>query len=263
MSEKLLPSSPVFYDPRGRRWRHVKRTYLALGVIITALAAIFIASVLANPFLGPRLNLRQLSSLPRKSDIAPRPIAVPKTHAELEAKNAQVKLQKEESKTRVVPAQRPQLMPIAPPPTNTPLLAPATFTSKPLSIGFYVDWDESSYASLERNLDHLDWVVAQWAHLVDAKNGSSPLSIELDAKALNLIRERRPQTSIIPMVQNLSDEKWENDVLARAVADEDSRQKLVAALSQFVEQNKFAGVAVDFEEPTKDTQPNLLRFMQE
>ena len=51
MSEKLLPSSPVFYDPRGRRWRHVKRTYLALGVIITALAAIFIASVLANPLL--------------------------------------------------------------------------------------------------------------------------------------------------------------------------------------------------------------------
>ena len=89
------------------------------------------------------------------------------------------------------------------------------------------------------------------------------ITIELDAKALNLIRERQPQTSIIPMVQNLSDEKWEKDVLARAVADEDSRQRLVTALSQFVEQNKFAGIAVDFEEPTRETQPNLLRFMQE
>src|SRR5258708_19484817 len=86
--------------------------------------------------------------------------------------------------------------------------------------------------------------------------------MEVEDKALKLIRERRPQTSIIPMVQNLTDEKWQYDVLARAVADEDSRQRLVAALSQFVEQNKFAGVAVDFEEPTKDTQPNLLRFMQ-
>src|SRR5713226_4066557 len=100
MSEKILPSSPVFYDPRGRRWRHVRRTYLALGVIITTLAAIFIASVLANPLL-PRLNLRQLSSLPKKSDIAPQPIAAPKTRAELEARNAQAKLQKELSKTRV------------------------------------------------------------------------------------------------------------------------------------------------------------------
>src|SRR5712691_5657089 len=116
MSEKILPSSPVFYDPRGRRWRHVKRTYLALGVIITALAAIFIASVLANPFLGPRLNLRQLSSLPKKSDIAPQPIAVPKTPIEIKAKKARDELKKAYAVTPAVPAQRPQLMPIAPPP---------------------------------------------------------------------------------------------------------------------------------------------------
>src|SRR5258708_5454178 len=261
MSEKL-PNSPVFYDPRGRRWRRVKRTYLGLGIAVTAITAIFIASVLANPLL-PRLNLRPLQNLPRTSDLKlPRAPALPNPR-EAGAKKAQDILQKELAKTRVVPARRSELTPILPAPVNTPLPAPASFNSKQLAIGFYVNWDESSYASLERNLDHLDWVVAQWAHLVDSKNGSSPLSIELDAKALNLIRERRPQTSIIPMVQNLSDEKWENDVLARAVADEDSRQRLVAALSQFVEQNKFAGVCVDFEEATKETQPNLLRFIQE
>src|SRR5712691_11250748 len=118
MSEKILPSSPVFYDPRGRRWRHVKRTYLALGVIITTLAAIFIASVLSNPLL-PRFNPRPLPSLPHAKD----------------------------------------LKPIAPPPTNTPL--PASFSSKSLAIGFYINWDESSLSSLQRNLDHLDWVVPQ------------------------------------------------------------------------------------------------------
>jgi cellulose synthase/poly-beta-1,6-N-acetylglucosamine synthase-like glycosyltransferase/peptidoglycan/xylan/chitin deacetylase (PgdA/CDA1 family)/spore germination protein YaaH len=252
----------VFYDPRGRRWRRVKRTYLALGIAVTAITAVFIASVLANPLL-PRLNLRPLQNLPRSSDIKlPAAAALPNAR-ELKARKAQDLLQKELAKTRVVPARRSELTPILPAPATTPLPAPASFNSKQLAIGFYINWDESSYASLERNLDHLDWVVAQWAHLVDSKNGSSPLSIELDAKALNLIRERRPQTSIIPMVQNLSDEKWEKEVLARAVADEDSRQRLVAALSQFVEQNKFAGIAVDFEEPTKETQPNLLRFMQE
>jgi cellulose synthase/poly-beta-1,6-N-acetylglucosamine synthase-like glycosyltransferase/peptidoglycan/xylan/chitin deacetylase (PgdA/CDA1 family)/spore germination protein YaaH len=260
--EKTSPSSPVFYDPRGRRWRRVKRTYLALGIAVTAITAVFIASVLANPLL-PRLNLRPLQNLPRSSDIKlPAAAALPNAR-ELKARKAQDLLQKELAKTRVVPARRSELTPIVPPPVTTPLPAPASFNSKQLAIGFYINWDESSYASLERNLDQLDWVIAQWAHLVDSKNGSSPLGIELDAKALNLIRERRPQTSIIPMVQNLSDEKWEKEVLARAVADEDSRQRLVAALSQFVEQNKFAGIAVDFEEPTKETQPNLLRFMQE
>jgi cellulose synthase/poly-beta-1,6-N-acetylglucosamine synthase-like glycosyltransferase/peptidoglycan/xylan/chitin deacetylase (PgdA/CDA1 family)/spore germination protein YaaH len=266
MSEKISPSSPVFYDPRGRRWRHVKRTYLALGVIITTLAAIFIASVLANPLL-PRLNLRPLSNLPKRSDIPPQPMALPRTPAELAARQAQAKLQKELAKTRVVPGQRLQLTTIAPPPTNTPLPAPAQFTSKPLSIGFYVDWDESSYASLERNLNHLDWVLPQWAHIVDAKSGESPIETELDdpqaLKALNLIRQQRPQTRILPMVQNLNDETWQSDVLAKAVADEGSRQRLIAALAQFVDQNKFAGVCVDFEEPTKDSQPNLLHFVQE
>ena len=262
MPEKTSPSSPVFYDPRGRRWRRVKRTYLALGIAVTAITAVFIASVLANPLL-PRLNLRPIQNLPRSSDIKlPAAAALPNAR-ELKARKAQDLLQKELAKTRVVPARRSELTPILPPPVTTPLPAPASFNSKQLAIGFYINWDESSYASLERNLDQLDWVVAQWAHLVDSKNGSSPLGIELDAKALNLIRERRPQTSILPMVQNLSDEKWEKDLLAQAVADEDSRQRLIAALSQFVEQNKFAGITVDFEEPTKETQPNLLRFMQE
>src|SRR5205807_340575 len=96
-----------------------------------------------------------------------------------------------------------------------------------------------------------------------AKNDQGPLATELHAPALNLIREKRPQIKILPMVQNLDDEKWQADVLARAVADEDSRQKLITALTQFVEQNKFAGICVDFEEPLKTTQPNLLRFMQE
>jgi cellulose synthase/poly-beta-1,6-N-acetylglucosamine synthase-like glycosyltransferase/peptidoglycan/xylan/chitin deacetylase (PgdA/CDA1 family)/spore germination protein YaaH len=262
VSEKKLPSSPVFYDPLGRRWRTVRRTYLALGIAVTAITAIFIASVLVNPLL-PRLNLRPLQNLPQTYRIKPQPPAVLQNPSEAKAKKAQEELKKAYLQTRAVPARRSELTPIVPAPATTPLPAPASFTAKQLAIGFYINWDESSYTSLERNLDHLDWVVAQWAHLVDAKDGSSPLGIELDAKALNLIRERRPQTSIIPMVQNLSDEKWEKDLLARAVADEGSRQRLIAALSQFVEQNKFAGLCVDFEEPTSQTQPNLLRFMQE
>jgi hypothetical protein len=235
----------VFYDPRGRRWRRVKRTYLALGIAVTAITAIFIASVLANPLL-PRLNLRPLQNLPRTSDLKPTAPAILLSPREKQAKKAQDELKNAYKDTPRVPGRHAELMPILPAPVNTPLPAPASFDSKQLAIGFYVNWDESSYASLERNLDHLDWVVAQWAHLVDSKDGSNPLSVELDVKALNLIRERHPQTSIIPMMQNLSDEKWEKDVLARAVVDEDSRQRLVAALSQFVEQNKFAGIAVDF-----------------
>jgi peptidoglycan-N-acetylglucosamine deacetylase len=259
---KVSPKSPVFYDPHGRRWRRVRRTYLALGVAATAITGLFIASVLANPLL-PRLNLRAISSLPRPSDIKPKPINLPKNASELKAKKAQAELEKAEAQLRVQPAKRKQFVRIAPPPATTPLPPPATFTSKPISIGFYVNWDESSYASLKRNLNHLDWLMPQWVHIVDAKDGGSPIAVELDAPALNLIRQQRPQMSILPMIQNLDDEQWQSDVLARVVATESSRQALIAALAQFVDQNKFGGVCIDFEEPEHTTQPNLLIFMQE
>ena len=52
VSEKPSPNSPVFYDPRGRRWRHVRRTYLILGVITTGITALFIASVFSGAGWG-------------------------------------------------------------------------------------------------------------------------------------------------------------------------------------------------------------------
>jgi cellulose synthase/poly-beta-1,6-N-acetylglucosamine synthase-like glycosyltransferase/peptidoglycan/xylan/chitin deacetylase (PgdA/CDA1 family)/spore germination protein YaaH len=259
---EVSPKAPVFYDPHGRRWRRVRRTYLALGIVVTLVTGIFIASVLANPWL-PHLSLRPLV-LPKPTDIKPPTTLLPKTPIEQKAKTAREKLFKELAKNPPkMPAKRRELMPIMPPPTTTPLPAPAKFTSKPLSIGFYVNWDESSYASLKRNLDHLDWVLPQWVRILDAKNGASPIEVDLDAPALNLIRQQRPQISVMPMIQNLNNETWEKDVLARAVATEDSRQGLISALAQLVDQNKFGGLCIDFEEPPKDSQANLLHFMQE
>jgi cellulose synthase/poly-beta-1,6-N-acetylglucosamine synthase-like glycosyltransferase/peptidoglycan/xylan/chitin deacetylase (PgdA/CDA1 family)/spore germination protein YaaH len=244
----------------------MRRTYLAIGVLVTVVAGIFIASVLSAPFLEPP-NLRPLQGLPRKIDLSPQAKPALLTPREAKAKKARVELERELAKTKVVPGRHPELLPLTPPPTTTPLPKPASFGDKTLSIGFYIDWDESSYSSLERNLHSLDWLMPQWAHLANAKPGDNPLADELKdpqaVKALNLIREKRPEMSIIPMVQNLTDETWEKDLLNRAVADEPSRQTLIAALTNFVEQNRFAGVCLDFEEPLPETQPNLLKFVQE
>ena len=251
----------------------MRRTYLATGVLVTLVAAIFIASVLSAPFL-PTLALRPLQNLPRRSDITPQPKPTPLTPRGIKFQKAQKELQTALQQTRVLPGRHPQFLAL-PSPINTPLPAPASFGSKQLSIGFYIDWDESSFSSLQRNLDHMDWLMPQWAHLVAAKPGESPIADDVTGtdtsemeheqalKALSLVRTRRPQMSIIPMVQNLSDEKWSSDLLAKAVGDEGSRQKLIDALSKFVEQNKFAGICVDFEEPPDEAQPNLVKFVQE
>jgi cellulose synthase/poly-beta-1,6-N-acetylglucosamine synthase-like glycosyltransferase/peptidoglycan/xylan/chitin deacetylase (PgdA/CDA1 family)/spore germination protein YaaH len=252
--------SPVFYDPAGRRWKRVRRTWMALAVIVTSLAAVLTASVLVNPAL-PSLNIRPVASLPHSADIKPKALPAPANPSQQKAKKAQADLQHALAVTpRVLPARRRSHTAVLPPPT---LPAPALPISRPLSIGFYINWDESSYESLKRNLDHLDWVIAEWSHVQDTANGAGPLATDVDAPALNWIRQARPQVQVIPMVQNLIDEKWNSDVLAQVVGDEASRQKLIAALTVFVETNKFAGVCVDFEEPTLATQPALLTFVQE
>lgn len=252
---------PVFYDPAGRRWRQVRRVWMALAIVVTTLAVILIGSVLINPAL-PSLNIRPVASFPHSTDLKPKPLAVPANPIQQKAKKAQAELQHALARTpRVIPSKRRSQTAVIPPPAALP--PPIVPTSRPLSVGFYVNWDESSLASLERNLDHLDWVVAEWSHLQDNSNGAGPLAIDIDPPALNFIRLTRPQVQVIPMVQNLVDEKWNPDLLAQAVGDESSRQRLIASLTSFVQENKFAGLCVDFEEPADATRGALLTFVQE
>jgi hypothetical protein len=244
--------SPVFHDPHGRRWRRVRRIWLALSVVATALAIVFIASVLANPVL-PTFSLRAIPRLPRPSDIKPKPPNIPANPGERKAKKAQADLQHALATTKyIVPGKRRTRIPLVPPPATVP--APVVPTTRPLSVGFFVNWDESSYESLKRNLDHMDWVVPEWSHLQDAPN---PLVTDVHIPALNWIRLNRPEVRVLPIVQNVIDEQWQGELLARNIADEPHRQKLINALNTFVQDNKFAGVCVDFEEPPTAAQGNL------
>jgi len=246
------PESPVFHDPQGRRWRRVRRTWLALSVMVTALAVIFIVSVFARPVL-PGFNLKELK---------PRPPNLPANPTERKARTAQADLQRALDKTKyVAPGKRRSHIAVVPAPLTIP--APVVPTTRPLSVGFFINWDESSYESLKRNLDHLDWVVAEWSHLRPVSDGTNPLVIDIHVPALNWIRLTRPETRILPMVSNVIDEKWQGDLLARLIADEPHRQTLINSLTSFVQDNKFAGIVVDFEEPPTSSQANLLTFMQE
>jgi peptidoglycan-N-acetylglucosamine deacetylase len=252
--------SPVFYDPAGRRWRRVRRIWMTLAVVVTSLAAVFTASVLVNPAL-PSFNIRSVASLPNTADIKPKRLSVPANPSQQKAKKAQAELQRAIATTkRIVPGKQASEIAAVAPPT---IPRPAVPVSRPLSIGFYINWDESSLASLERNVDHLDWVIAEWSHLQDNGKSGTPLATNVDVPALNFIRQTRPQVRVLTMVQNLVNENWDAGLLARNIADEPSRRRLINALTSFVETNKFGGVCIDFEETLPSSQSNLLVFVQE
>ena len=337
------PESQIFYDPQGRRWKRVRRTWLALAVAATALTAVFIVSVLVKPVL-PQLNLRQYAHNMPRADATPQPTPTPPlTRAEEKAARAADELKKTLKTTKVIPARRPSQMQVTPPPaqaaaqpdasnsqaqtsdaansqaqasdsTSTQsdsastrkadaspaqaqqrdefgrIVTPASErqaahtadenearpapdtdaqavvplplvpTGRPLAVGFYVNWDDSSYASLKGNINNLDWLVPEWIRL---KDGDDPLVKDIDPKALDFVRRERPGMPILPLVQNYRNEQWNPQLLARAVATEDSRQRLINALLKTVDENKFRGVTIDLEEVPTASQSNLYKFMQE
>jgi len=102
--------------------------------------------------------------------------------------------------------------------------------------------------------------VPEWIRLQD---GDDPLVRDFAPQALDLVRRVRPTMPILPLVQNYQNEEWNPQLLARAIATEQSRQKLIGALLQTVEENRFGGVTIDLEEVPTASQPNLYAFMRE
>jgi cellulose synthase/poly-beta-1,6-N-acetylglucosamine synthase-like glycosyltransferase/peptidoglycan/xylan/chitin deacetylase (PgdA/CDA1 family)/spore germination protein YaaH len=251
---------PVFYDVAGRRWKRFSVAGVILGIATTVLAGFFIVSVLINPFL-PQLKLKSIVALPQQPDTKLRlPELPPLTKSEtlLKQSSEKAKLEKEKREELRLETLAGREMRIAQSAAPTPSLAES---GKPLSIGFYVNWDDSSYTSLKHNIQSLDWVVPEWIRL--SGNPSDPLVIDVDDKALDLIQASKPDTPVLPLVQNYKNEEWNEDVLVKSIATEQSRSQLIDALLASVQKNKFGGVTLDVEEVPARYQTDLFIFVDE
>ncbi len=211
---------PVFYAPNGKRWKRIRNLSILISFIITALFVVFFGSLLKKPAL-PNFSIRAKTIVPQGNNAAP-----------LQAASGDVEI---------------------------PANAVETSAARPKTIAFYVNYDDTSYASLKRNIEKIDWLAPEWIRL---QTGDNPLVLDFDEKALNLIHKEKPAMPILPLVQNYKDEQWNSQILAQAVATADSRQKLIDALSKTVADNKFAGLTIDLEEVPKSSQQNLFEFMK-
>jgi len=123
----------------------------------------------------------------------------------------------------------------------------------PVVGGFFVNWDDNSYASLAANLKDLDVVVLEWGFVagggdslrLDTLNGKRAM-----ARILQEPVEKRPR--LLVMVSNFDSTKQEfgtselRSLLVRPAA----RARAIAQLTQVVQANGLAGVLVDFEAAT-------------
>lgn len=145
--------------------------------------------------------------------------------------------------------------PAEPPPAEEP---------KTELIGFYVNWGEEAYRSLEANADKITVLMPMWYH-VDSKGNVTIDNIERQEEAMRLIRERAPQVRVMPLVNNYdkATETWNAPAVSKLLARAEDRKRIARNIVNAMVEGGFAGVNIDFENFTEKDRANLVAFMGE
>jgi len=201
----------VFHDPTGRRARRVR----FIGGLIASFIALIVAAFFATLAFAPRLPTLSLKD----------PQALSALHVETARKL------KGKAQWNRIPHPR----------AGTTTGGP----TRPLSIGFYVSWDESSRQSLLDHVDQLDVVSPQWV-VLRAADGT--LSFISDPQARAIIAAAKHPPSILPGIVNFDAKTGWNGPLAYAfLANPAARAAMVANLVANAQKRGYAGYVFDFE----------------
>lgn len=199
----------IFHDPTGKRERRAK---LILGVVISLVAAL-VAGFVATLAFAPRLPDAPLKD----------PHMLTSLHQETPRKTKPVTSWKR-----------------VPRPKATPNGAAA----RPLSVGFYVDWDQDSRESLRRNIDKLDVVSPQW---VAIKGAGGDIIVNDDPEGAARIANAPNHPAVLPLVHNSANAEFNGPLADALLSDPQARAKLIANLKDLAAQRGFGGYVFDFE----------------
>ena len=208
----------IFHDPTGRRAR---RTGLAGGLLV-AFAALMVAGFFATLAFAPRLPTVELRD----------PRVLTSLHQETAHRLKRGKL----AWTRIPRPPAPAKGRAAP--------AQAGASARPLTVGFYVSWDEASLESLRRHVESLDVVAPQWIALA-GPNGAVAVTPDPRAEAIVAAAKHRP--SLLPVVHNAKNAAWNGPMADALILDPTARKRLIANLTNLANSRGYAGYIFDLE----------------
>ncbi len=199
----------VFHDPSGRRAR---RANLGVGLLIS-LAALVVAGFFATLAFAPRLP-----SLTLKDPQVLQALHVETAH----------RLTRSTGWRRVPRAGK----------------AAAGGRARPLSVGFYVSWDEDSRTSLKRHINDLDVVSPQWL-VLDGSLGR--IKVTFDPQAEAIFASAKSPPSVLPMVHNWMNNASNGPMADALIVNPAARAALVSNLVVLARQHGWAGYVFDLE----------------
>ncbi len=250
----------IFYSDSPRRWVYSRRTIFVALVFLVAIFGVTIGSIIMGPTL-PKLDLVSLDPAYRSS-IRLNGVNVPAISNVAAAVSANLGNNSALSQG-----------------VNLSVSSGVTPKIRPRVLSFYVNWDDNSFISLKENIQNMDELVPEWIHLGDASvlNLSGQFSVvnapslfitddqEAQDKAVEYIKQTRPNLPIVPLINNYNSDTqtWDSARLTAVLATPDTRAALIGVLLNYVRTNNFSGISIDFESVAEADHPKLLVFMQE
>jgi len=221
----------IFHDPTGRRDRRMR---LILGIVLSALAAI-VAAFLATLAFAPRLPSVTLKD----------PHVLSSLH--------------KESAHRLKPNLDWRKVP-RPTASATQGGEGGSAQSRPISVGFYVSWDEDSRESLRRNIDKLDVVSPQWVAL---KGPGGDIAVDDDPQGVARIAAAPNHPAVLPLVHNSANAAFNGPLGDALLANPQARAKLIAGLADLAVRRGYGGYVFDLENLSPKGLANYPKLLDE
>lgn len=219
------PRRFIFHDLKGRRWPRLRRVLVLWALVVFGATVWFIWSLLVRPELKLPRSLRdmkgQLKAVIKNADVPHDRNALNWQKYYEQSPAAQERLARIQTQIR------------KPKPQNGEI-----------RLGYYVDWDPNSFASLEEHAASLTHIAPEWFSLVET---DSRLVIEPDAKLERFCGARG--LAMMPILSNLSGNEWQPEAVENlANGPADKRERVIRKVVNEVLRAKAGGVLVDWEQ---------------
>ena len=113
---------------------------------------------------------------------------------------------------------------------------------------FFVDWDDTSYTSLEQHMGAIDVLVPEWLH-VGAEGNMEEVPKKERIRLLSMLGKKSVHPAVMPLINNFDPaaRRWETAALSAILRDPEKRKRFAAVLLRFAESEHLAGLMLDFE----------------
>ena len=311
-----LPTLPIFYDEQKTRWPRLRRFALACLLLGVVGAIALIVSIIA-PALLPRNPLPRATAVrelgnqdPILSHFEMRPKLIQtnppltrlqrrqlglkfardrqkleaytrreRSNAAEKARRAQAFLLQWPNRIRGTEGKKRRKEEKTAAEAGTSSFIPHP-SSLPVVAAFYVNWEETSWASAQRNMAHLTHFLPEWLHL---KQGGADVA-SANPKVLPFLdaRDDKDKTDVVNLAHSSSvpivvllnnytrskneeegEGKWDPEAVHALAGNPTARHNFAIQTRDWLIANKLQGINIDFEEVAEADRDNLTLFMRE